>query len=139
MPNNPNYLLREVDRCFFCVAPSFEWLVGPLTADEPPPNDAFFRSCSQVSTLFIFRERAISSTESPSPSAIFFSQVGARRTRPNTKPKLHTGIDLLFADVPENLHVPNISASSSDIPQWNKRSSSHFDVLFALQIVSLVV
>ena len=68
---------------------------------------------------------------------IFFSQVGAGRTRPNTKPKLHTCIDLLFADVPENLRVPNISTSSSDIPQWNKRSSSYFEVLFAFANANL--
>lgn len=68
---------------------------------------------------------------------MFFCQVGAGRTRSNTKPKLHTGIDLLFADVPENLRVPNISASLSDIPRWNKRSSSYFEVLFAFANANL--
>jgi hypothetical protein len=64
-------------------------------------------------------------------------QVGTGRTRPNTKPKVHTGIDLLFADVPENLRVPGISASPSDIPQWNKRSSTYFEVLFAFATAHL--
>jgi hypothetical protein len=50
----------------------------------------------------------------------FIFQVGADRIRPNTKPKVHTGIDLLFADVSENLRAPSISASSLDVPQWNK-------------------
>ena len=59
------------------------------------------------------------------------------RSRPNTKPKLHTGIDLLFADVHENLRVPSISASSSDVPQWNKRTDSYFEVLFAFASANL--
>ena len=33
-------------------------------ADEPPPGDAFFRSCSRVSTRLIFEEGAISSFKS---------------------------------------------------------------------------
>jgi hypothetical protein len=69
--------------------------------------------------------------------SIYSFQVGAGRTRPNTKPKAHTGIDLLFADVPENLRVPGISSSSSDIPQWNKRSSTYFEVLFAFATANL--
>ena len=42
-----------------------------------------------------------------------------------------TGIDLMFADVPENLRVPGNSASSSDVPLWNIRSANYFEVLFA--------
>jgi hypothetical protein len=34
-----------------------------------------------------------------------FFQVGAGRTRPNTKPRVHTGIDIFSADELENLHV----------------------------------
>jgi hypothetical protein len=67
----------------------------------------------------------------------FDLQVGAGRTRPNTKPKLHTWIDLLFADVPENLRVPGISASSSDVPPWNMRFSSYFEVIFAIAKANL--
>ena len=62
---------------------------------------------------------------------IFAQQVGTGRTRSNIKPKVHTGIDLLFVDMPENLRVPRISTSSSDVPAWNKRSSTYFEVLFA--------
>ena len=50
----------------------------------------------------------------------FVFQVGAGRTHSNTKSNVHTSIDILFVDVPKNLRVPNISASSSDVPQWNK-------------------
>ena len=64
-------------------------------------------------------------------------QVGAGRSRPNSKPKVHSGIDLLFADVPENLLVPTISASASDVPSWNKRSETYFEVLFAFASANL--
>ena len=33
--------------------------------------------------------------------------------------------------------MPNISASSSDISQWNKRSSFYFEVLFAFANANL--
>ena len=69
--------------------------------------------------------------------SVFFIQVGAGRTWPNTKPKIHTGIDLLFVDVPENLRVPTIFASSSDVHHWNKRSSNYFKVLFAFASANL--
>ena len=68
---------------------------------------------------------------------IFDLQVGAGRTCPNSKPKVHIGLDLLFADVPKNLRVPAISSSSSDVPQWNKRSSTYFEVLFAFANANL--
>ena len=64
-------------------------------------------------------------------------QIGGGHTRPNTKPKVHTGIDLFFADVHENLHVPSISASPLDVPMWNKRSSTYFEVLFAFANTNL--
>ena len=64
-------------------------------------------------------------------------EVGAGRTYPNTKPKVHMGIDLLFADVPENLRVPNVSVSSSDVPPWNKRSSTYFEVFLAFASANL--
>jgi hypothetical protein len=64
-------------------------------------------------------------------------QVGGCRIRPNTKPKVHTGIDLLFADILENLRVPSISASLSDVPPWNKRSSTYFEVLFTFATANL--
>ena len=45
--------------------------------------------------------------------------------------KVHTGINLLFADVPKNLQVPHVSTSSEDIPLWNRCSASYFGALFA--------
>ena len=59
------------------------------------------------------------------------------RICPNTKPKVYTGIDLLFAEVLDNLRVPRISASSSDVPKWNKRSSTYFKFLFAFANANL--
>ena len=56
---------------------------------------------------------------------------------PNSKPKVHIGLDLLFANVPKNLRVPAISSSSSDVPQWNKRSSTYVEVLFAFANANL--
>lgn len=44
------------------------------------------------------------------------------------KPK-HPGIDLLIADVPEDLVVPIVSPKS--VPLWNKREPDYFDQLFA--------
>jgi hypothetical protein len=67
---------------------------------------------------------------------IFF-QVGVGHTCPNTKPKVHTDIDIFFADVPKNLHVLSILASSLDVPQWNQRSSTYFVVFFAFANANL--
>jgi hypothetical protein len=55
-------------------------------------------------------------------------QVGAGRSRVNTSSSTHNGLDLLFADVPENLPVPNISI---DVPAWNKLHDSYYECLFA--------
>lgn len=40
----------------------------------------------------------------------------------------HPGIDLIFADAPENLPVPGVSPT--EIPSWNKREENYFDLLF---------
>ena len=56
------------------------------------------------------------------------SQVGAGRSRVNTSNSAHKGLDLLFADIPENLPVPNIS---TDVPAWNKLHESYYECLFA--------
>ena len=40
-------------------------------------------------------------------------------------------LNLLFANVPENLQVPHISTSSKDIPCWNRHTASYFGALFA--------
>ena len=39
--------------------------------------------------------------------------------------------------MPENLREPIISAFSSDVPQWNKRSETYFEVLFAFASANL--
>ena len=59
---------------------------------------------------------------------IFSLQVGQGRSRVNTSSPAHNGIDLLFADIPENLPVPNIS---TDVPDWNKLHDSYYECLFA--------
>jgi hypothetical protein len=46
----------------------------------------------------------------------------------NTSTTTHKGLDLLFADIPENLPVPNIS---TDVPAWNKLHESYYECLFA--------
>ncbi len=66
------------------------------------------------------------------PSSFFlmnFSlQAGEGRSRVNTSSTHHKGLDLLFADIPENLPVPNIS---TDVPDWNKLHDSYYECLFA--------
>ena len=46
----------------------------------------------------------------------------------NTSTTTHKGLDLLFADIPENLPVPNIS---TDVPAWNMLHDSYYECLFA--------
>ena len=46
----------------------------------------------------------------------------------NTSSTIHKGLDLLFADIPKNLLVPNIS---TDVPTWNKLHESYYECLFA--------
>ena len=46
----------------------------------------------------------------------------------NTLSTTHKGLDLLFAYIPENLPVPNIS---NDVPAWNKLDESYYECLFA--------
>ena len=58
----------------------------------------------------------------------FCLQVGASRSRVNTSTTTHNGLDLLFADILENLPVPNIS---TDVPTWNKLHESYYECLFA--------
>jgi hypothetical protein len=41
----------------------------------------------------------------------------------------HTGIDLIIADIPENLPVPGISTS---VPEWNKRAKSYTEDVFEM-------
>lgn len=47
----------------------------------------------------------------------------------------HSGIDLIIADVPENLPVPLVSDSM--VPEWNKRSEGYFEYLFSFAAANL--
>ena len=42
----------------------------------------------------------------------------------------HRGFDLLIGDLPEGLHVPQISSPPSDVPQWNKHSTTEVEAIF---------
>ena len=46
----------------------------------------------------------------------------------NTSTTIHKGLDLLFADISENLPVPNIF---TDVPAWNIPYESYYECLFA--------
>ena len=64
------------------------------------------------------------------------AQVGAsRQCRTSLMSTTHTGIDLLIADVPEDLPVPVVSSSA--IPDWNRRSKDYFKVLFTFAATHL--
>lgn len=43
---------------------------------------------------------------------------------------IRPAIDLLIADVPENLSVPGISVPPFSIPSWNMRQESYFHDIF---------
>ncbi len=47
----------------------------------------------------------------------------------------HPGIDLIYADVPENLPVPDVSPI--EIPSWNKREKSYFESVFFFAFYNL--
>ena len=47
----------------------------------------------------------------------------------------HSGLDLIIADVPENLPVPLVSSSA--VPEWNKRSEGYFEYLFSFAAANL--
>lgn len=58
-------------------------------------------------------------------------QVGAGRTRRVSNPQCkHTGIDLIIADIPENMPVPGISVLNTDIPPWNVRPEKYLETVF---------
>ena len=58
----------------------------------------------------------------------FLLQCGEGRFRVTTSSTVHKGLDLLFADIPENLPVSNIS---TNVPAWNKLHESYYECLFA--------
>ncbi len=41
----------------------------------------------------------------------------------------HTGIDLIIADIPENLPVPGISTT---VPDWNSRVTNYIEYVFQM-------
>ena len=52
----------------------------------------------------------------------------------NTSSTTHKGLNLLFADIPENLPVPNIF---NDVRAWNKLHESYYECLFAFAKTNL--
>ena len=54
----------------------------------------------------------------------------------NTSSTIHRGLDLLFADISENLPVPNIS---TDVPDWNKLHESYYECLLHLQNLTSMI
>ena len=65
-----------------------------------------------------------------------YAQVGASHQRHTSLiSTTHTGIDLLIADVLENLLVPVVSSSA--IPDWNRRLEDYFEVLFTFAATHL--
>ena len=63
--------------CFFWAAPSFVWLLGLFTADEPPASETHW---SRVSILIMFGEGTTSSSKSPAPSALRVPECGVPAT-----------------------------------------------------------
>ena len=62
---------------------------------------------------------------------MIYLQVGFGRTRRVSSPQCkHTGLDLIIADIPENLPVPGISASFTSVPPWNMRSEGYVESIF---------
>ena len=59
----------------------------------------------------------------------FSLQTGACRSHVNTSSNIHNGLDLIFADIPENLPVPNISTK---VPAWNKLHESYYEFFFCI-------
>ena len=55
-------------------------------------------------------------------------QAGTGRSHVNTSSTIHKGLNLLFANIPKNLPVSNIS---TDVPVWNKLHASYYECLYA--------
>jgi hypothetical protein len=58
---------------------------------------------------------------------IFFQHKLDRPRRFSGRPEKTSGVDLMIVDVPENLPVPNISAT---IPPWNALDKNFVDLAF---------
>ena len=57
----------------------------------------------------------------------FLLRAGADRSCVNISSNIHNGLDLIFADILENLPVPNIS---TEFHAWNKLHKSYYECLF---------
>jgi hypothetical protein len=61
----------------------------------------------------------------------FDFQVGhARKTRVSSEICKFGGFDLIIADLPEGLPVPNVSSPPDLIPSWNAHNSKDIEALF---------
>jgi len=78
------------------------WLPGLFAADEPPTSEALW---SRVSTLLMFGEGVISSSESPAPSALGIPEPGGSETVP--------GVPETVPGVPEPFRTLRIGERSS--------------------------
>ena len=62
---------------------------------------------------------------------MIYLQVGFGRTRRVSSPQCkHIGLDLIIADIPENLLVPGISAPFTSVPPWNMRPEGYVESIF---------
>ena len=65
------------------------------------------------------------------PTPIFIPKVGFGRTRRVSSPQCKdTGLDLIIADIPENLPVPGILAPFTSVPTWNMRPEEYVESIF---------
>ena len=62
---------------------------------------------------------------------MIYLQVGFGRTRRVSSPQCkHSGLDLIIADIPENLPVPGILAPFTSVPPWNMRPEGYVESIF---------
>ena len=62
---------------------------------------------------------------------MIYLQVGFGRIRRVSSPQCkHTVVDLILADIPENLPVPGISAPFTSVPPWNMRPKGYVESIF---------
>lgn len=61
-----------------------------------------------------------------------FKVGGGRQTQVsvNCMNEKHSGIDLIIADIPENLPVPTVSNPSIAVPPWNSREPGYVESIF---------
>ena len=62
---------------------------------------------------------------------MIYLQVGFGRTHRVSSPQCkHSGLDLIIANIPENLPVPGISAPFTSVPPWNMRPEGYVESIF---------